>query len=156
MSNENLMSVQNTDVSDCQNPLYRGLNVLLVDDDDICLFIHQRVLEQSGLCRWTHSAGNGQRALDVLSQALDGTLPNPDIIFLDLQMPVMDGIAFLEAFQQLDAEQRQRIAVVLLSSSVSEKERACAASLGATHCLTKPFTHEAFRTVVSSLYDLKE
>lgn len=144
------------DATDCQNPLHRGLNVLLVDDDEICLFIHQRVLEQSGLCRWTRSAGNGQKALDLLAQAFTGDLPCPDIIFLDLQMPVMDGLAFLEAFKQIDVEHRQGIAVVLLSSSVCEKERASATSLGASHCLTKPFTQDSLRMVVSSLYDSKE
>jgi CheY-like chemotaxis protein len=147
------MNKERTVRGDYDNPLCRGLNVLLVDDDEICLFIHQRVLEQSGLCRRTYSAGNGRRALELLDQAQMGTLPYPDIIFLDLQMPVMDGIAFLEAFRKLDSGQKQNVPVVLLTSSVSESDRAIVASLGVRHCLAKPFTDEAFKAVLGMLYD---
>ena len=135
------------------NPIARGLHILLVDDDDMCLFIHQRVLEQSGLCRTIHSAANGRSALDMLKGAATGAFPLPDIIFLDVQMPVMGGICFLEAFQQLDLEHKRRMAVVLLTSSVSQKERADAARLGAMHFVSKPFTNEAFKAVISLLYN---
>jgi CheY-like chemotaxis protein len=150
------MDKSKTSESEYQNPLGRGLNVLLVDDDEICLFIHQRVLEQSGLCRRTYSAGNGRAALDMLDQALADNLPYPDIIFLDLQMPVLDGIGFLKAFQQLHGNQKETTAVVMLSSSVSEKDRAAVASLGVRHCLAKPFTDEVFKTVLNLLYDWRE
>ena len=143
-------------VSDSSNPSARGLDILLVDDDEICLFIHQRVLEHSGLCRSTHLAKNGRRALEILNLAAMGRLPFPDIIFLDLQMPVLDGIGFLQAFAHLPIEHRDRISVVLLTSSVSEKEWADAVLLGVRHCLSKPFTNEAWHTVLKLLYDCQE
>lgn len=151
-----MMTQSRQPIRESTNPLARGLDILLVDDDEICLFIHQRVLEQSGLCRSTHLAPNGQTALEVLKRAAVGSLPFPDIIFLDLQMPIMGGIGFLEAFRGLDIDHKERIAVVLLTSSVSEKERADAALLGARHYVSKPFTNEAWHAVVSLLYNCEE
>ncbi len=136
-----------------ENPLTRGLDILLVDDDEICLFIHERVLQLSGMCRSIHSACNGLAALEYLSGAAERAAPVPDIIFLDLQMPLMDGIAFLETFKSLKLASKERIAIVLLSSSVSEKEIGSALSLGVKHCLAKPFSSEALQSVANALYN---
>lgn len=149
-----MMSVEKGGFPGQQHPLVRGLDILLVDDDDICLFIHRRVLELSGHCRSAHSAGNGKAALELLQRAIIGALPVPDIIFLDLQMPLMNGLSFLEAFQSMDFDQKEHVAIVLLTSSVSEKDKAYATSLGVSHYLTKPFTSEAFSAVVRLLYDV--
>lgn len=134
-------------------PLPSALNFLLVDDDDICLFIHRRVLELSGYCSSVHSAGNGRRALEMLTGVFCGDRPLPDIILLDLQMPLMNGIAFLEAFNALDFPGKDRIAIVLLTSSVSQKDREYAIGLGVKHYLAKPLTLEGLHAVVRSLYN---
>jgi len=130
---------------------HRGLNFLLVDDDDICIFIHRRVLELSGYCKSTHAASNGKRAIDFLNQTKTGRVPVPDVILLDLDMPLMNGIGFLEAFQLLECPDKKRIAIVLLSSTVSDEEKAHAMALGATKCLSKPLTEEALHSMIGSL-----
>lgn len=133
-------------------PLRRKLNFLLVDDDDICLFIHRRVLELSDYCNTAHSAGNGKTALEILNIAAAGGAPLPDIILLDLEMPVMNGIAFLEAFRQLDCINKEHVSIVLLTSSVSLKDREYAMSLGVSLFYSKPFNSEALEAMVKSLY----
>lgn len=130
----------------------RRLNFLLIDDDDICLFIHRRVLELSGYCNSAHSAGNGRTALEILNRAMTGGMPLPDIILLDLDMPLMNGLAFLEAFRKMEYPNKQQIAIVLLTSSVSENEKAFAMSLGVNQCLSKPLTQENLDAVVQSIY----
>ncbi|MEX2234202.1 MAG: response regulator [Cyclobacteriaceae bacterium] len=146
------MSIPHQKSANADGPLGRGLNILLVDDDDICLFIHRRVLELSGHCASARSAGNGKSALEILHRPASGKIPVPDLILLDLEMPIMNGITFLEEFQRLDHAHHHRIAIVLLTSSVSEKDKQYAMSLGVSHYLSKPFTLEAFNTVVHSLY----
>jgi CheY-like chemotaxis protein len=148
-----MMSAKNETLTEVMPPLPRGLNFLLVDDDDICLFIHRRVLELSGYCRSAHSAGNGRTALEILNHAAMGDAALPDIILLDLEMPVMNGLAFLEAFRSLNLPGKEHIAIVLLTSSVSEKDRQYAMTLGANHYLSKPFTMEALHGVVRTLYN---
>jgi len=134
----------------------RPLNFLVVDDDDICLFIARRVLELTGYCNSAHSASNGRTALEILKHAASGAVPVPDMILLDLDMPMMNGLAFLESFKKLDCESKERIAIVLLSSSVSEKDRQYAMSMGVRHCLSKPLTQESLDSVVQSLYNGEE
>ena len=133
-------------------PAKRSFNFLVVDDDDVCQFIHRRILEVSDYCNSSRSARNGKFALEILNDAAVGFIPVPDIILLDLQMPLMNGIAFLEAFQRLDYANKSRIAIVLLSSSVSEPDIEYAMSLGVSKYMTKPLTLAALNAVVDSLY----
>ena len=134
-------------------PLSRKLNFLLVDDDDICLFIHRRVLDLSGYCSSPHSATSGKTALEILDLAAQGAMPVPDVILLDLEMPIMNGIAFLEAFQQLDYASNKQRAIVLLTSSVSGRDLDYARTLGVSHCISKPLSQEALDSVVHKLYE---
>lgn len=130
-----------------------GLNFLLVDDDDICLFIHQRVLELTGYCSTALSARNGKSALEMLQRAAQGAVPLPDIILLDLDMPLMNGLTFLEAFRDLEYPDKQRIAIVLLTSSVCERDLAYAVSMGVKQCMSKPLTRENITAFVQSNFD---
>ena len=124
-------------------------NFLLVDVDDICLFLHRRVLELAGFKHSVFTAGNGKKAIDFLEEAADGVHPVPDVILVDLQMPVMDGIGFLKAFRLLERIDKSRVTIVLLSSSICENEKAHALTLGAVKCLSKPFTVQGLSDVIS-------
>lgn len=138
-----------------KRPLDRRLNFLLVDDDELCLFIHQRILALTGYCNAPRTARHGKDAIDILNGCADDSQALPDIILLDLEMPTMNGIAFLEAFRQLDHNISLRIPIVLLSSSVRQSDKEYALSLGAVHCLSKPLTKDAIDTVIDVIY-LKE
>jgi CheY-like chemotaxis protein len=72
-------------------------HILIVDDDDDARSLVDRVLRLHGY-RVT-AAANGQEGLDLLTAAS----PAPDLVLLDLHMPVMDGMSFLTAKAQLDA-----------------------------------------------------
>lgn len=134
----------------------RALNFLLVDDDDLCLFIHRRVLELAGCSKSTHAASNGKKAIEFLHGAADGSHPVPDVILLDLEMPIMNGISFLEAFRSLDYPGKSRIAIVLLTSSACEHHKEHALALGAVRCLPKPLTEEALTDVIRFIDEKKK
>lgn len=74
-------------------------SILLVDDDSIFNFINTQLLNNIGFTENIHAASNGKEALDLINSCLSGTEPLPDIIFLDLIMPIVDGFAFIEAFK---------------------------------------------------------
>ena len=146
---------ENADMENGGNTPGQGLNILMVDDDEICLFIQRRVLELSEQCNMIQSATNGKIALELLHRAATEEHALPDIILLDLQMPVMNGTQFLEAFRCMDFSGKERIAIVLLTSSVWESDKAYAMSLGVSHYLTKPFTADALDALLSSLHNEK-
>jgi CheY-like chemotaxis protein len=66
----------------------------------------------------------------------------PPLILLDMNMPVMNGLAFLEAYTQLPAVQRQGTVVVMLTTSLHEKDQLVARRLPIADFITKPLTRE--------------
>lgn len=94
---------------------------MLIDDSEIDLFIHRRFLE---LCNFSHeliSYRSAESALEWLKN-LNGD-PAPDLIFLDLNMPVVDGFSFLNHFNELPRKIRDRSRIVVLTSSSSTTDR---------------------------------
>jgi CheY-like chemotaxis protein len=111
-----------------------GKRVLLIDDDDIFHLIHTKLLKASGFAAEVVSASNGKHALQLLQSC--ETLP--DVILVDLNMPVMDGFCFIEAFNQLEIKGKENIFVSILSSSRHAKDIERAESLGVNYYLSKP------------------
>lgn len=94
---------------------------LLIDDSDIDLFIQRRFLEVYHFSKKLISFKSAEEALISLHN-YNGD-PSPDIIFLDLNMPNVDGFAFLEKFQSLPEGIRNQARIVVLTSSNSQKDR---------------------------------
>jgi len=95
--------------------------ILLVDDDDSNNFLHKIIVKQSGINVTTKVAYNGLEALDFLNSTGKFSMeekPNkPGIIFLDINMPRMNGWEFLEAFKKLPENQKSNIVMMLLTTS---------------------------------------
>lgn len=124
-------------------------NVLLVDDDHIFNYLNQRIIQKMGFTDEIHSARNGQEAIELLNQYLTGTTALPDIIFLDLNMPVMDGFAFLEAFKRMNMPGKEKISIIIVTSSQDPKDIQRAKDLGVDHYLSKPITEEGIKTALA-------
>ncbi len=104
-------------------------SVLVVDDEPQVVWMLQFSLEADGFL--TFAARDGRAALDEL---LDR---RPQLMLLDIMMPVMDGWSVLEQIQELPEDERPR--VVVLSARARLRDRAKAAELGADAFVSKPF-----------------
>ncbi len=104
-------------------------SVLVVDDEPQVVWMLQFSLEAEGY--QTFAARDGQAALEEVRQH------HPNLVLLDIMMPVMDGWAFLEELQALPKSERPRVIVVSARSSL--RDRAKAAELGADAFVAKPF-----------------
>ena len=120
-------------------------NVLLVDDDDIFNFLNAKTLQSLGFVNDIHTALNGKQAIDLFNDYFGGSKPLPDIILLDLNMPIMDGFSFLEAFRRLDLPGKDQVRVVIVTSSDSPNDIKRAKDLGVNQYLTKPLEAESLR-----------
>ncbi len=121
---------------------------VLIDDSDIDLFIQRRFLEVYHFSKKQISYKSAEEALAWLS-ALNGELP-PDVIFLDLNMPNVDGFQFLESFKNLSQKIRDKSRIVVLTSSNSQKDRDLAFSYkNVIQFVTKPLKQ-------SDIEDLKK
>lgn len=98
--------------------------VLMVDDNENDLLFTRIALERSGLDFEILACERAQEALQMLTAKPDHGI---DLILLDINMPVMDGFGFLQAFEALPLAQRGHAVVVMLSSSSDPADRARAA-----------------------------
>jgi len=88
--------------------------VLTIDDNENDLLFTRIALERSGVA---YEIRAFERAQDALTMLCNEDGHGTDLILLDINMPVMDGFAFLQAFEALPAAQRADAVVVMLSSS---------------------------------------
>ena len=97
-------------------------SILLIDDDVDCNFFHQRLINKMGYAENIYIARNGKEAIDLLQKEQDGKYLNPDIIFLDINMPVMNGWEFIEEYQKLKEYQKAKIVLMMLTTSLNESD----------------------------------
>jgi CheY-like chemotaxis protein len=95
------------------------LNTLIVDDDNMVVFLHKLAVVESGLSDAPAIAGNGSQALSYIST--NQTPGNYFLVLLDINMPEMDGWGFLDAIQTSDLT--TPISVVMVTSSVDTRDR---------------------------------
>lgn len=93
-------------------------NTILVDDDEVVLFLHRMLLERSNLPSPSGIFHNGKEALDFISN--EPPRRTPCVVFLDINMPVMNGWEFLEAVQKEGF--RDKIFVVMVTSSINSQD----------------------------------
>ena len=126
-------------------------NLYLVDDDDIYVFLTRKMIAETHMANHIEVFNNGQDALDFLSGTKDQTLL-PEIIFLDLFMPVMDGWEFLEEFALLKPKLNKKITIYVTSSSISPHDMLRAKSISdVTDYVIKPITKEMFLELLRNL-----
>ena len=97
--------------------------VLLIDDSDADNFLHSRIIRKSGIAERIVIKNNGIQALDYLTTAIEGTYPRPELVFLDINMPGMNGWEFLEEYKSLPKDQKARVIVCMLTTAYSEKDK---------------------------------
>ncbi|HTH82055.1 MAG TPA: response regulator [Mucilaginibacter sp.] len=111
---------------------------LLVDDNYIDNFVTRKVLESSG---FAHNIIVQQSPWDAIDSLRDG-LVKPDVIFVDVRMPTMDGFEFLEKFEELAIE-KDNIKIFMLSSSLDPTDiRRSFGNKHVTQFLHKPITKQ--------------
>jgi CheY-like chemotaxis protein len=112
--------------------------VLLIDDDSITNFMNESIIHDLNITHSTKVLTDAEEALHFLKNGCDENCP--ELIFLDIKMPGMDGFEFLEELKSMMIKEKDRIKVVMLSSSLLPKEVEQSRELGAIDFIQKPLT----------------
>jgi CheY-like chemotaxis protein len=104
-------------------------SILLIDDDNATNFISKMLIKKSGVADHVVTVQNGKQALEYLTNTGEyknegGVCPSPMLILLDINMPVMDGWEFVEAFQKLKNDQKTEIVMLTSSVNLDDREKA--------------------------------
>ena len=124
--------------------------VLLIDDCEADNYLNTRLFKSLGYVDKISVALNGQEAIDYLTTPQNGRLPTPELVCLDINMPVMNGWEFLEAAEQLPDMGWNRICLMMLSTSMnaSDEQQANTRSL-VRRFAQKPLTKDAVEMAIA-------
>ena len=128
--------------------------VLLVDDDYVTNFLNTKVLEQAKVTEHIEVKLNGQEALEFLTNKEHHTDAAPNLILLDLNMPVMDGWEFLQAYHEESLDQKNKSNIILLSASANPDDVKRAKNIPfVCGFKTKPLTSEVLEDIMNDYFE---
>ncbi|WP_420321865.1 response regulator [Flagellimonas sp.] len=98
-------------------------SIYIIDDDHITVFGIKKMLRTVVRCNDIEAFENGRMALESLKERIEAGIPAPEVIFLDINMPIMDGWEFLEEFVTLKLKERVIINVITSSIDPSDYQK---------------------------------
>jgi two-component system cell cycle response regulator DivK len=117
-----------------------GIRILVAEDDEDNRFVMRTLLEMRGYC--VIEATNGQEAIEVAAH------DKPDLILMDLKMPVLNGLAATRGIRQQEA---RRVPIIALSAYDPSQHRAVAIAAGCDDYVLKPIDYERLENLIESL-----
>ncbi len=124
--------------------------ILLIDDDEPTNFWNERLIEKSNCAETVVICEDGKEGLDYINSCIENQEPLPDLIFLDLNMPGMNGWEFLEEYKTLDESLKDNPLLIMLTTSLNPDDQERMEQMNeVSGFINKPFSIEAMKEVLN-------
>ncbi|MAU71376.1 MAG: response regulator [Pseudozobellia sp.] len=124
----------------------------IIDDDPIFVYSTKRIMKEVDFSDEIMVFNNGQDAIDGLSDMVENNLKLPPVIFLDLNMPIMNGWEFLDDFVQIPNPNREQVVIYIISSSIDPRDLERIKNYPAVNnYILKPVVREDLHTVLEQI-----
>ncbi|QWX84557.1 response regulator [Cellulophaga sp. HaHaR_3_176] len=122
----------------------------VIDDDDIYKYAVKRAVKVNKLTNKIITFSNGEEALEFFIENLNKNENIPDVIFLDINMPIMDGFEFMEEYIKLKPSVGKKITIYMVSSSIDEADVKRAKNISAiSDYLLKPIMPKELANLIN-------
>ncbi|SKB71472.1 response regulator [Daejeonella lutea] len=123
---------------------------IIIDDSQLDCFIGEKIIQNTGTFSSVKSYIQATEAYEAIKNSDPNTTEPITIIVLDIQMPVMNGFQFVEAFEQLPESIRSHYAIFMFSSSINENDKN---RLENHPCIRKFYSKPISKDIVASIVD---
>jgi CheY-like chemotaxis protein len=125
--------------------------IMLIDDDEPTNFLSKMLIEEAHCAEHIQVADSGRMAHELLSNCNT----SPDLIFLDINMPAMNGWEFLEKYRQLDKGKQGKIVIIMLTTSLNPDDKVKAGKIPEISGFeNKPLSSELIDRVIKKYFAL--
>ncbi|MDB5190471.1 MAG: Response regulator rcp1 [Segetibacter sp.] len=134
---------------------FTPLNIFLVDDDYLYQLIARKIIELLDMNCKIRVFSNGQEAINQLKYNIERCIDLPDVIFLDINMPVMNGWEFLKEYESISDICPKEIPVYMVTSSENEADKIRSKrSLAVKDYILKPLDQQRFVKIIGELKEV--
>lgn len=128
-------------------PAKKFTTVMLIDDNEIDNLINQKMIEAASVTENIYTHTGAKSAIEFLRNMEKMDMADkvlPDVIFLDIDMPLMDGFQFLDEFEKLSSIAKKKCKIVMLTSSINPQDfNRSKKYTNVKLYLNKPLSHES-------------
>ncbi|SNR67713.1 MULTISPECIES: response regulator [Hymenobacter] len=130
-------------------------NVVLVDDNETTSFLNNRLLSRLNIAEQVHTFSKADQAYEFLWGSRETEAAGkeaPDLVFVDLKMPGMDGFEFLKLYNELPTQAREKTVMAVLTTSMHAADTARVAQYEGVEYLAKPLTEEKMQKLLEKRF----
>ncbi len=125
---------------------------MLIEDDEVIVYLTKKIIKENPHVELGHVFSNGEKAIDFFKEYQNNFDELPDVIFLDISMPVIDGWQFLGEYNKIRDFLPKNISIYITTSSISQSDIIRAKNCNIVNdFIIKPISLENFNEIIEKI-----